>query len=91
MKVDVKHFFYKMDIEKAKADLKIGSIVEVVIRRGEDSQTGGRKKRKGKVVAKYDDFFDVAVMHNDRLLWEESFHYDELLEDGKVKVLKKGK
>jgi hypothetical protein len=90
---DLIHFGHKMDIEKAKNSLKVRSVVEVQLRQGEERGEGRiiKRKRKGIVSAKYEDFFDVRVMDNGRFLWEESFHYDELLEGGKVKILKKGK
>ena len=74
---------------RAKKKLKIGTKVEVRLSFGEEEGTKIHgKKIKGKVVEKYEDHFLVRVKAKNGSEWNESFHYTNLMDESKVKILK---
>lgn len=75
------------DLVKAKNKLKVGAKVEV--RLGDSTGFGlTGKKFKGTVTEKYDNHFIVRVKAKNGE-WNESLSYIDLMNEKKVKVLKK--
>ena len=84
------------DLNNAKKNLKIGTLVSVKVNFGESEDGRKRKGRlmQGEVVGKFSNYFVVNVEAKNGT-WNESYKYADLLPDGNgnvmVKVLKKGK